>query len=224
MTKGGTDLRLSRRRSAAIAAAARHGGNEPVEVVRAPPRRRRRSRPSAPRASSRVRSRRRECASVEGSARALAAEADARVTRSPGSGAPGRVAACGRGRARLRRARRGRSPGRLRHPRRGRVPGEPRHRREQALLGRDGGDDVGAAERLGGRPADRRQPRKRAGRAPAQLAGAVGARDDDPVVRGQVDRLVARPARSRSAGRERHRSRARAGPAPGLRTLPRAAW
>ena len=62
---------------------------------------------------------------------------------------------------------------------------------EQPLLRRHGRHEVGAAERLGRRRADRGQARHLADRPPPELAGAVRARHDDPVVAGDVDRVVA---------------------------------
>ena len=174
------------------------------------------------RVSSQARSRRR---GSEVSRAAKAAAADARGRRDEicvREGAPASLPACGRTSTSAPSAA-GVVPGRLRQPRRGRGPGERRHRRDEPFLGGDVGDDIGAAERLGSRPADRGHAREQAVRAPAQLAGAVGARPR-PSHRRTRRRARRRLARSRSADTRPARSRDRAGPPPVHRRPPRQAW
>ena len=108
----------------------------------------------------------------QSAARALAAEADARMTRSAaGKLRRLRARACGRGATTSAPSSSGssvRAPSAAANSTR---PGGLRQLGEQALLGRDGRHEVGAAERLGRRRADRSDPRQRAG-GPAHAAHA----------------------------------------------------
>jgi hypothetical protein len=64
-------------------------------------------------------------------------------------------------------------------------------RLEQPFLRRRPRDQVGAAERVGGRPADGRDALRRTAHTAPELARRVRAREDDPVVARDVDRVVA---------------------------------
>ena len=133
-------------------------------------------------------------------ANARAADAEASTTRSPSGG-------CGRRRARAcGRARRSRvelideQPPRALGSGEEHAAGRARQLGQQAFLRRDGRDEVGAAEGVGGRLADRGDPLRRAGHAAPQLAGAVDARHDHPVVAGDVEGTRRRAARPRASG------------------------
>ena len=67
----------------------------------------------------------------------------------------------------------------------------PGQLREEALLGRDAGHEIGAAERLRRRLPDRSDARERAPLAAQELPRAVRARHDHPVVPLDFDGLVA---------------------------------